>query len=38
MKNKILAMVILLGLLLGSPLSALARSSRESNRNEQAAL
>src|SRR5215213_2633660 len=36
MKNKILAMMILLGLLLGSPLSVLARSSRESSSNEQA--
>jgi len=36
MKNKILAMLILLGLLLGSPLSVLAQSSRESNSNEPA--
>lgn len=36
MKNKILAMMILLGLLLGSPLSVLAQSSRESMNNEQA--
>ena len=36
MKNKILAMMILLGLLLGSPFSVLAQSSRESIHNEQA--
>src|SRR4026207_676283 len=36
MKNKILAMMILLGLLLGSPLSVLAQSARESISNEQA--
>jgi hypothetical protein len=38
MKNKILAMMILLGLLLGSPLSVLAQSARESISNEQAGL
>ena len=36
MKNKILAMMILLGLLIGSPFSALAQSSRASIHNEQA--
>ena len=36
MKNKILAMMVLLGLLLGSPFSALAQSSRASSHDEQA--
>jgi hypothetical protein len=36
MKNKILAMMILLGLLIGSPLNVLAKSSMESSSNEQA--
>jgi hypothetical protein len=36
MKNKILAMMILLGLLIGSPLDVLAKSSMESSSNEQA--
>jgi Bacterial cellulose synthase subunit len=35
MKNKILTMMILLGLLIGSPLNVLAKSSMESSSNEQ---
>ena len=35
MKNKIIAMMILLGLILGSPLNVLAKVSREENVNEQ---
>ena len=38
MKNKILAMLVLLGILLGSPLSALAQSSGSASNVEQAGL
>src|SRR5689334_5703551 len=38
MKNKILAMLVLLGILLGSPLSALAQSSGPASNVEQAGL